>query len=382
MERPRLESIGTTQARTAPTYRVYDSRPKSRDGRGSRFPTLTAQNAVRMPNANSSSRSEVTMSQSDMAKSDYAENSVVGRQIAAERLGMSPIVLQLLVDDGICKAYQIPIQGLVFREVDIQSLRERLLALVPQKPGLGLTNEQCVPLGAALSWEWDSPFIKAALIRGLLDRRVEIVANLDGSIGGLQLDRQSYHQFVGALRSSPDARGIGAKDAAKMLRCDRATVPGIVQLGALSGCTCAGGLRISSKSIDEFQRAYTFLSPIARRLHTNTAKLADYCARLGIPVNRPPRGKKARAVHLFIRTEDSERLIAAVSKSRGAATRFAQQKSAAPRKIAPANWRYWEMVFPGSPRQRFLDRRAAVSGGQPLAAKPETKNAEVCSIPL
>jgi hypothetical protein len=229
---------------------------------------------------------------------------------AAKRLGIQPSLLQALIESCVCETNRTPIgsRGLHMRDID--AFKSKLLALAPRKESLHLSVKTCVSLGTALSWVWDTPRTKLALVRALLEKHLEIVGTIDGTIAGLQLDRTAYHRLVGQLRGSTSEGTLSASDSAKRIGCGRAAIPIMVQTGVLHGSDGPMGLRVETSSLDDFQKTYIFLAPVAKTLHTLPRGLIRQCARVGIPVVWPRSGSDL-SFEPFIHSTD----IALLSKT-------------------------------------------------------------------
>ena len=263
---------------------------------------------------------------------------VIGLNLAAKRLGISPPLFKAIVENGFCKSRQLPSGGVTFSQNDIEHFKRSLLELV-QTDDRPFTVDQCVSLRAALSWNWDSLETKMELLRALIDKRIEVVASFGNAVGDLQMDRATYHCFIAGVRERSAEESVSATEAAKVLQCDRTLIPGLVRSGALHGSDLSTGLRIDRVSLDGFTRNYVFVIKIARALHTNTARLARYCDRIGIPVTWPKRGSRDR-VQPYIRTEDAKRVTEIVSAARAAKKADRSQKEAAVSKTTANEWRY------------------------------------------
>ena len=234
---------------------------------------------------------------------------------AAKLLGLPQDLLQPLIDGGIFKAKRQRSGKRGFDQADIDAFRRRILALAPSVPRSVFTVDSCISLNAALTWRWDSIGTKVQLLQALLEERLKIVGNIDGTMAGLQLDRAAYLEFVANARDRTSGDTLSAKESGKYLGCDRGIIPVLVRLGVLLGSETPAGLRIEKGSLEDFKANYIFLAVVARTLHTNTEGLVPHCSRIGMRVIWPRTGNKT-AVQPFIHSKDLKTLKAAVGSKR------------------------------------------------------------------
>jgi hypothetical protein len=233
---------------------------------------------------------------------------------AAKLLGLPQDLLQPLIDGGIFKAKRQRSGTRGFHQGDIDAFRRMILALAPPAPSSVFTVDSCISLDAALTWRWDSIGTKVQLLQALLEKRLGIVDNIDGTMAGLQLERAAYLEFVANARDRASGDTLSAKESGKYLGCDRGIIPVLVRLGVLLGSESPASLRIEKGSLEDFKTNYIFLAVLARTLHTNTEGLVSHCNRIGIRVIWPRTGNKT-AVQPFIHRKDLT-LKAAVGNKR------------------------------------------------------------------
>jgi hypothetical protein len=238
---------------------------------------------------------------------------VIDEALAASLLGIDRDMLLALIENQIYEVHHIPSGMSGCHVLDIISFEKKIVALAPLSPISGLDVEMIVSLDTALSWRWDSIKTKVALLQALLAKVLPVIGNLDGTIGGLLMDRSAYHKFIGSVRSNVTASTQSAREAARFLKCDRITIPGLVRLGTLRGSESPMGLRVEADSLEKFKEEFVFLSVIARIAHTNTEKVRRRCNRSGIPVMWPRQADKV-CKEPFIRSADVDKLMLAFSK--------------------------------------------------------------------
>jgi hypothetical protein len=118
----------------------------------------------------------------------------------------------------------------------------------------------------------------------MLTKELAVVGNSDGTPGGLALDRGEYTAFIRNARTQAADTSVTPVEVAKMLGCDPGTVPEMVRLGLLSGCFRPIGLRVTMRSIQEFQEMYVSLAALARTGRTSSRALMRRCNLAGIPL--------------------------------------------------------------------------------------------------
>jgi hypothetical protein len=70
----------------------------------------------------------------------------------------------------------------------------------------------------------DSTEIKVSVVRAILSKDLDVVANADGTAGGLLIDRNAYRAFVQLARNRAAGNASTPAEAAKALLCDAADV--------------------------------------------------------------------------------------------------------------------------------------------------------------
>ena len=152
-------------------------------------------------------------------------------------------------------------------------------------------------------------------MQALLEKRLGIVGNIDGTMAGLQLDRVAYLEFVANARDQASGDTLSAKESGKYLGCGRGIIPVLVRLSVLLGSETPASLKIEKGSLDDFKTNYIFLATAAKELHTNTEGLVRHCNRIGIHITWPRTGNKT-AAQPIIHRKDLNTLKAAVGNKR------------------------------------------------------------------
>jgi hypothetical protein len=230
---------------------------------------------------------------------------------AAKLIGISVGVLRALKDSGIFEFHHLlPTKG-GYHELDIDTFRERLLALAPPQRSAGSHTNECIALKAIMGGHHDSPEAKADVVRALLAGSLAIAGTSSGSIAGLLIERAEYSRFVIAVRSRAAGDTMPPYLVEKHLLCDAGTVPGLLQMGLLEGHRAPTGLRITNESVEAFKTKYVSLASIANSIGATSSRgLMLLCQQNGIELLLVPRvGRKGPQP--FIRVSDRPKLMEA-----------------------------------------------------------------------
>jgi hypothetical protein len=227
---------------------------------------------------------------------------------AAKRMGFSVGVLRALKDSGVFAFnHLLPTKG-GYHELDMNAFTAKLLALAPpQGQSVGGTSE-AIGLKAVLDGRHDTPTTKVEVLRALLEGSLAIVANTDGTIPGLLIDRAECRRLVLDARTRGAGGMILAEDVEKLIHCDASTVPGLVQMGLIAGRKTPTGLRITRESVDAFKERYVSLASIANSVGTSSRRLMGRCNDNGIELLLAP-AMGRRGPRPFIRIYDRAKLM-------------------------------------------------------------------------
>ena len=146
---------------------------------------------------------------------------IIDETLAASVLGITRDMLLALIENQIYEVHHIPSGMPGCHVLDIVAFEKKILALAPLSPTSGIDVDMSVSLDTALSWRWDSTKAKVTLVQALLAKVLPVVGNLDGTMGGLLMDRFAYHKFIGGVRSNVTISAQSAREAAHFLKGDR-----------------------------------------------------------------------------------------------------------------------------------------------------------------
>jgi hypothetical protein len=149
--------------------------------------------------------------------------------------------------------------------------------------------------------------IKVSVLRAVFSGEINVVADADGTPGGLVLDSNAYKRFVQDARIRAAGDTLTLADVAKTLGCDSRTVPGLVRLDLLQGTAAPSGLRITAESVQAFQEKYVSLARIAKEEGSTSRALMERCYDNGIDVLFVPTMRKG-GPQPFILVADREEL--------------------------------------------------------------------------
>jgi hypothetical protein len=228
---------------------------------------------------------------------------------AAKRMGVSVSVLRALKESGIFEFnHLLPSKG-GYHELDLNSFKNRLLALAPPKEKASNGMNESIALNAVMGGHHDSPKTKVYVVRALLAGSLKIVGNADGTIAGLSIDGDEYRGLVNAARIQAAGDTMPAYKVEEHLLCDSSTVPGLLQMGLLEGHQAPTGLRITNGSVEAFKTKYVSLASIASSIGTSSSRgLMNLCEGHGIKLLLVHRTGQ-RGQQPFIKISDRGKLL-------------------------------------------------------------------------
>jgi hypothetical protein len=121
---------------------------------------------------------------------------------AARHFGISVSVLQALKDAGIYEVNHLLPMRPGFHQLDLEALNHKFLALVSGYKPLGTAAPKAMTLQSVLCGRHDSTATKLSVVRALLAKKIPVVGNADGTIGGLLLDRFACRYFIADARNT------------------------------------------------------------------------------------------------------------------------------------------------------------------------------------
>jgi hypothetical protein len=155
-----------------------------------------------------------------------------------------------------------------------------------------------------------TPFIKAKIVRLILDNQIRAHGTPASSLASIQLLKSDCREFAYFWEPFSDAT-LNRHELARLLQCDHDTVSQLVKQGIVKGCLDGHSLRIDRASADSFRENYSFLAPLGRELGLHQAIALPLCKRAGIEVYYV--GSRRRA---FINNASREKLIRLLKRER------------------------------------------------------------------
>lgn len=196
---------------------------------------------------------------------------------AARHLGLPVSVLQAVKRDRLYEVNHLLPTRAGFHELDLEAFRQKLVALAPyQFPSPG-SGQEGFTLRGIMRGQHDPLATKVSVLRAVLSGEIPVVANVDGTPGGLELDGPVYQQFIQAARIRAAGNTVTLANVARALGCDSRTVPGLVRLALLQGTATPGGLRVTAESVHAFMERYVSLASIAKEDGTSSRALMQRC---------------------------------------------------------------------------------------------------------
>jgi hypothetical protein len=187
-----------------------------------------------------------------------------------------------------------------FHELDIAAFTSKLLALNASFDTT-IPLDEYITLAEAMNKRYGSPEGRPNLIRSLLAGEMPVAGNVDGTIGGLLISRNTFRRFVQNEATRIIHSWGSCCQAALSLGCERRIVRGLLKLGLLRGQRVGTRFDITEASIVGFKKMYVSVGSFARELNTNSKGVIRYCRRDGIPLITVEEGNRRQS---FIHTKD------------------------------------------------------------------------------
>jgi hypothetical protein len=241
---------------------------------------------------------------------------ILGKREAARRMGLSVSVLEALKKDGLYEVNHLLPTRDGFHELDVEAFRQKLMTQGPcQSSSTGVGNG-CVTLRDMMRGHHDSTATKMDVLRALFSSEIAVVANTDGTPGGLVLDGPAYRRLVQEVRIRVAGNTVTLADVATTLGCDSRTVPGLVGLALVQETATPSGLRVSAESVKLFQEKYVSLAFIAAREGTSSRALMQRCRDKGVGMLLVPTTRRGGS-QPFIAAADVARLNLGIVQDNG-----------------------------------------------------------------
>jgi len=216
-------------------------------------------------------------------------------------VGLSIAVLRSLKKSGHFQVRYVTKKG--FHELDIAAFTGKLLALNPSSGTTTFPIDEHITLAKAMNKRYGSPEGRPNLIRALLAGEMPVLGNVDGTIGGLLIPRESFRRFVQNEATQVIKSWGSCCQAAVSLGCERRIVRGLLKLGLLRGQRVGTRFDITESSILAFKNMFVSVASFARELGTNSKGLVCYCRRNEISLLTVGESNRAQS---FIHTKDKD----------------------------------------------------------------------------
>ena len=167
---------------------------------------------------------------------------------------------------------------------------------------------KCISFRIVARGWYGSGEVKAAIVRAMLSRQLPVIGSVDGTVGGLLIQRGEFQRLANDQRACANWGTRTSCEAAQQLECNPCSIRGLVALKLLEGRQTPKGLRVTEESIAEFKKQYISIASIAKAIHSSSRGLIGFCKRCDIPLvaARIGRGKSKQA---FVRSEERHRLL-------------------------------------------------------------------------
>lgn len=238
---------------------------------------------------------------------------------AAKILCVPESVLRMLRNDGIYKSTRLPSGTIGFHEGDVDEFYRELLSRgVPGSQAEGsvlrfdlLMKRSTVPVE-----------VKARVIREILSRQIAVFASVDGTVGGLLIDRKIVDLWTRRVQArdrdlltSTDEESVDSsalpvmtKEAASALGCHPRIAHQLAIRGLLPGKGIRRSFMFDRSAVESFRKRYVFLVQLAPGTATSAHGLMQLARKCGIWMDSIT-CKSAGLNQAYIRTDDAERLL-------------------------------------------------------------------------
>jgi len=239
---------------------------------------------------------------------------VLSMTAAAKRMGIPRKLLCALKESRVFDMNSLVSRRGGIHELDLDSFTQKLLALAPPASETRQSTNQTKTLKSALSWVHFSTETKVSIFQALLARRLDVVGNSDGTIGGILIDSTAYRELLPEPPCVDAKTYLVPKEVSKILHCDQIVIPGLIQMGLLQGIRAPRGLRITAESVKVFKQTYICLATVAKEACTCSRSLVSVCREVGIAMISVPRCN-VECAQPFIHVSDKARLLKASAQS-------------------------------------------------------------------
>lgn len=193
---------------------------------------------------------------------------------------------------GLSEAVVSRLQRLVFAETDFRKwTKHGILAtsvfsfekkiLDSKKTLWSLPEYRKLSLRWILSRQIDSDQEFVSFFKGLSDGSIAVVGSSDKSVGGLQVLRDSFENF---RLSSGLCNELSVLSASQILKCDRNSILGLLELGVLMAEETQPVPMIRFDSLDAFRKDFRSVAAIATELGTSARAVVAICDRRAVPL--------------------------------------------------------------------------------------------------
>jgi hypothetical protein len=212
-----------------------------------------------------------------------AQSDAVNSEWASHRLSIPKDVLDVLSRSGTLRSHRAGLAEEQFLRDDLDAFRERLIDSANVSPSSAMDDG--VSLGSILHWEGVSARTRAALLEAILADELTVERGSAVRANELLLHRRDYLDF--AARHARPARTATPREAARLIGCPEATIPGLVRMGLLQAAVAGSTWEIDRDSVESFDREYLFLRVLARQEHASREWLRRACRIHRIPTLWP-----------------------------------------------------------------------------------------------
>ena len=254
----------------------------------------------------------------DFVRGDSWTSGAITKAGLAERLGLSPVSLsewaalarENEVGGGTVQAraaaayLELPVQVLQtlqvggylpggigasragwFRQVDLASFRQQVLALSPLLGEAAGHADGLVDMARVLRGSrFHSREGKAGFVQAYLAGTLKAVGRTGDTLKDILFRKTDVAAYVSGSRAKASGNTVSVREAAALLGCDVRGVPGLITMGYLTSLPGREGKRIHRESVEGFAAQYVALSSLSKEVGTTSSRLLRLSAAGDIPI--------------------------------------------------------------------------------------------------
>lgn len=201
---------------------------------------------------------------------------------AARKIGLPVAILQVLKRDGDFPCTHFPRTKPGFHELDVEDFIDTVNRCIVRRN----LDETEITLRSALQRLQQGRSWQLQFVRAILRQEIEIGGQSGDNLATLVITECDYDRYIADVLLAPCGTTLGCDAAAKFLSCQQSAVSYLIRASYLDAGVSPIGVRISTKSLEQFALSYLALSELASSHGTSSRALLRRGASLGITLLR------------------------------------------------------------------------------------------------